>query len=359
MGILSRYFLASYLRFFVLVLSVSLIAVVVVEMLVNFDEIVEHREATGGPLAYLLIRVPALYLREMIPAASFAASFLCVGLPTLRHEITAMKTGGIAPQHISLPVLLAATLLSGATLLLNETFLLGATREFTRLEYPEESIVFGRNSFWYHRGDTFYNVRSRDPETGTLHGVRIFTLNQQGRLVESIRAQEVTIADGNRWTARDATRQRFDPSAPAVLPQVDQVPEVLVDLGGRDSLELLEASENTLSVPQLLETIEARRQEQRDASRYSAMLHARLATPLTVLLFALLAIPVGLSVERTRNVAVSALLGISVVGAFYAVWHVSTLVGRSGFAFAAPSPWLVLVGFAGGGAWWLLRRSPR
>jgi lipopolysaccharide export system permease protein len=357
--ILSRHFLASYLRLFAAVLSLSLLAIVVVEMLVNFDEIVEHRKITGGPLGYLLLRVPALYLRELVPVASFAASFLCFALPASRREITAVKTGGVDPGRLALPVLGAAALLSALSLAMNETFLLGATRQFNRLEYPDESVAFGRDSFWYHRGNTFYHVARSDDDSQDLQAVRIFELDPRGRLLTSLAADRVTVDADERWHIRDAVRRRFDPDLPAAPPVTEPVASAVLDMGGHADLALLEASENTLSLPQLLGAIELRSRQQRDASRYRAMLHARLAVPASVLLFALLAVPVGLSVERSRNLALSALAGIALVGAFHAAWHVATLVSRSGFAPAAPLTWGVLGLFAAGALGYLLARSPR
>ena len=143
MRILSRYFFASYLSLFVVVLFVSLTVIALIEMLVHFDELVEHREEVGGVLAYLLIRVPSIYLRQLIPVASFTAAFLCLGLAARRQEIIALKSGGIPTSRVAAPVLIASILLSGAALFVNETLLLGATREFTRLEHPGQPVVFG------------------------------------------------------------------------------------------------------------------------------------------------------------------------------------------------------------------------
>ena len=71
-----------------------------------------------------------------------------------------------------------------------------------------------------------------------------------------------------------------------------------------------------------------------------------------------LALPIGLSVERTRNIAVSTLVGIAMVAVFHAVWHVATLLPKSGFAAAVAGPWLVLAAFAGVGTL-LFLRAPR
>jgi lipopolysaccharide export system permease protein len=355
--ILSRYFLASYLGLFFLALVFALLLMTVVEMLVNFDEVVEHREKAGGALQYLLVRVPALYFRYVVPIASFVAAFLCLGLASRTREITAMKTGGIPPARIAVPIACAASILSLATLAANETILLGATREFTRFENPGQSLTLRGGTFWYHRGDTFYNVREADREAREMHGVTVYTLDRDGRLQETMSAKTVSVEEDDRWVLHDALIRRFDPADPASSPRLDRVERETVDMAGNE-LELLDAGGATLSVPQLLDVISIRTREDRPAARFSSLLHARLGEPITVLVFALLALPVGLTVERTRSLAISALYGIVLVSAFQASWHIASLLGRSGFEGAAPAPWGVLAGFGALGVV-LLLRSPR
>ncbi|MGI9591226.1 MAG: LptF/LptG family permease [Myxococcota bacterium] len=354
MRILSRYFLASYLGLFVVVLFVTLLLMTVVEMLVNFDEIVEHREAAGGVVEYLVIRVPALYFRDVVPVASFIAAFLCLGLAARNREIMAIKAGGIRPARVTIPILVAASLLSIVALTANETILLGATREFTRFESPGQSLAFRGGTFWYHRGDRFYNVREADAESREMRGVTVYALDDHGRLRETVTAEQVLVEDDDRWLLRDARIRRFHPEDPTLSPEVEDVAEKRIVMAGND-LEMLDAGGQTLSVPQLLDVIAIRGNEDRPTERYTSMLHARLAEPATVLVFALLALPIGLTVERTRSLAISALFGIGLLAGFRASWHVATLLGRSGFAVSALAPWTVLTAFALLGAVLLLR----
>ena len=230
--ILSRRFLASYLGLFIVVLIGSLLLVAIVEMLVHFDEIVDGPPEAGGAIRALCIRVPTLYLRALIPLASFCAAFLCISLPARGREITAIQSGGIAPQRIALPVLGAALLLSIAALIIDETYLLGATRELNRLESPGDPISYRQGSFWYHRGNLVYNVQDADRETRTLHGVRVFQLNARGRLLRSIRADEVRIARDGDWHFLRATLRSFDPADPDTSPLVERFEETVLDLAG-------------------------------------------------------------------------------------------------------------------------------
>jgi lipopolysaccharide export system permease protein len=356
--ILSRHFLASYLGLFALTLVIALVLMTVIEMLMNFDEVVEHRDEAGGAFTYLFVRVPSLYFRDVVPAASFIAAFLSLGLAARAREIMAIKTGGVPPQRIVVPILLAAGAISAVTLLVNETLLLGATREFTRLQNPNEPVVYRRGSFWYHRGNAFYNVRESNLDDRELRGVKVFELNARGRLVQTLRAETVSVGEDDRWHLHDATLRRFDSSAPEAPPQVERIPEAVIDAASNRDLLLLDEGVRALSVRELLDAIQARRRHGREAPRIRSIFHARLAEPLSVLIFALLALPIALGVERTRSIALSALYGVGVVALFQASWRVVVLLGQNGIQIAAAGPWIVLAGFAGLGAW-LLARAPR
>jgi lipopolysaccharide export LptBFGC system permease protein LptF len=85
------------------------------------------------------------------------------------------------------------------------------------------------------------------------------------------------------------------------------------------------------------------------------MYHARLVEPLTVLLFAVLAIPLALAVERSRSLAASALYGIVILGIFYTSRTTADMFAASGFASTIISPWVILAAFGGYGVWQLYR----
>ncbi len=356
MRILSRYFLVSYLNLFILILIGSTIAIVVIEMMLNFDDILEDREGGRNIATYLFLRVPAYYLRDLFPVTSFAAVLFCLGLPARAHEITAIKSGGISPRRVVIPVLAAATLLSAVDLLLNESVVLAASRKWNRQGNSAGEITFRQGSFWYHRANAIYNIQEADEEDGTLGGVSVFELNPRGRLLRSIQAERVEVRDGT-WRFFDVTQRVFDPSRPAAPPKTSRLREWDRVVATEKDLEMLEASARTLSLLNLNDYIEAQNREGRDTTRYQALYHSRLAEPLTVLIFALIAIPLGLSVESSRSLATASLYGVVALGVFYTARTTAGLFATGGFASAIISPWLILVGFGGYGVWQLNRIS--
>ncbi|MDX1649668.1 MAG: LptF/LptG family permease, partial [Myxococcota bacterium] len=86
--------------------------------------------------------------------------------------------------------------------------------------------------------------------------------------------------------------------------------------------------------------------------------HARLSGPWLAVLFALLAVPLGLKVETTRNLALPALQGVGVLFVFLLAREYGMSFSRHGALSAALVPWTVLgVFFAWGG--FQLARVPR
>ena len=353
MRIISRYFLASYLRLFFTILLGSLFAIAIVEMLLKFDDVVESRSA-AGIAAYFLLRIPSEYLRDTLPVASFAAAFLCIGGPARAREITALKAGGVSPRRVVVPVVLASLLLSLLALAVNETLVLSAERSLNGPSQAEEGITFRRGSFWYHRGNVVYNIRDADRDTHTLHGVSVFRLNAQGRLLESLHADQVNVESG-AWVLSDAIRRSFDPTRPEAPPRIERTSETALDLGSTRDLALLDAGIERLSIAELFEYIAVRTADGRDPIDARGRLHRRLMDPLTVTLFAWLALPLGFGVERSKSLAVSGLIGIAWICVYYSLRTAVSLLASAGVAPAAFGPWLLLAAFASFGAWRLAR----
>ncbi|TDJ20161.1 MAG: LptF/LptG family permease [Deltaproteobacteria bacterium] len=225
----------------------------------------------GESSPIIFLRIPSLYLRDLIPLASFAAAFLCLGGAARANEITAAKAGGIPPLRLALPLILAATALSAGALFINETWLLGATREFDRIHYRGNEVSYRRGSFWYHRGRTFYNVTDANKRAGTLRGVSVYELDARGRLLVSLRAERVRVQEDDSWLMTDAVRHRFDPSSPAARPIREILDVALIDATHRDTLSLMDARENSLSLPELMEGVGLRNAEARNGFEQAVM----------------------------------------------------------------------------------------
>jgi len=349
--ILSRHFLTSYLKLFAVIFFSSTIAIAVIEMMLNFESVLEHRNGSMGIATYLLLRIPSYYFRDLIPIAGFAAVFCCIGLPARSNEITAIKSGGISPSRTVIPLLFAAAALSGFTMLLNETLILQASRAWSREKHQGGEITFRNGAFWYQRGNAIYSVQEADREARVLHGVSVYELSPRGRLLQIVRAERVELEDDQHWRFFGTTSQSFDPGHPAEPPRIERLSEWNRDVTAESDLVLLEASAQTLSLPKLAAYIDAQARAGRNATRYRALYHTRLSGPISVLLFALLAVPLGFAVGRSRSFAAPTLSGIVILATYYTARTAAEILAGKGFTWAAASPWVILTVFTGYGVW--------
>ena len=354
MRILPRHFGLSFLGFYVATLIVSLAVISIVELMLNFDHLVEHRGGPAGMASYLFLRLPSYYLPYLLPVAAFAASFLSLGLPARALEVLAAKACGVAPLRLVLPVLAAATLLSGASLVLNESLVLEAGRRFESAEgaaQTERRLFQSKGSFWYRRGHTIVRVHSADRENRVLHGVQLYERDRNGRLRRSVQAERAQIADDHRWQLQDAVIRHFDPERPELAPRLEQHAQAWLEVGSIDDLALLDADPRSLPLPRLGRYLDALEREGRPTAEVRALWHARAAEPLSVLLFAWLGAPLGLAVERTRSLASAALRGAVWLALFYALQAAPSLLAAKPTGLLAGAPWLLLLAFGGWGAW--------
>jgi LPS export ABC transporter permease LptG len=339
---LSRYFLASYLKLFVTILFASMVAIAIVEMLLNFDQVLDDHAGISGVARYLFLRLPAYYFRDLIPATSFAAALFCIGQAARSRELMAAKAGGVSPRTMVVPILLAATLLSATALMINETWVLAASRATNRPSDESEQVSFKRGSFWYQRGDTIYNVQEAAPDTRTLHGVQVFETTPAGRLQQSTQAEVVRVDEEHRWHMQNATIRTFDPEMPTSLPAVEHLDEAILTVAAERDLALLHARANTLSLSELREYIRVRSEDRRDTVRYREMMHARIAGPFSVLAFSLIAIPLGLAVERRHSLPAAAVFGIAILGVYYTVRTTASMLVDDGLPASAFGPWFLI-----------------
>jgi len=356
MSILSRHFLARFVLAYVAVLVVLALLVGVVELLGDFDDVVASSDGFRGALLFVALRIPSQWLPLLVPVAAFVAAFLALGTAARTLEFVAIKAGGVSPLRVLVPVVVAGAVVAGLGLAANETLGVRAHDAWRRHVRGEHPVEFRRGSFWYHKGRYVYNVRDADPQGRQLREVAIFELDRRGRLVRSIQAARARIDEEGRWQLDDAVIRRFTPGAPEAPVDFERLASTELVL--TEELALFDAGVEGLSIANLREYRDERPPGDPEAVRAEALLHDRITEPLSAFVFVLLAIPLGLRVERTRSLAVPALQGLAALFAFSTLREYGIALASQGVVAPAATPWLTLALFAGLGAW-LMARTPR
>jgi lipopolysaccharide export system permease protein len=355
-GVLSRYLLVRFVATFLGALVSLIVLVGVIELLADFGDVVSSSKGFLDAWIVLILRIPHKHLPILIPASAFVAAYLTVGTAARSYEILAMKAGGISPLRVLVPVMVAAAVISGLALLLNETVAVRAHEASRQHGSSDGGVSFRRGSFWYHKGHTIYNVRDADPAARALLDVAIFELDDRGRLLRTVQAARATVGEGGRWHLTGAVIRGFDPDDVSAPPHYERLADAEIDLP--DEKALLDVNVSALSIAELREYRAQQEPGDTESVRAQALLHERLAGPLTSLVFVVLALPLALRVERTRSLAVPALQGVAVIFLFYMVREYGGTLATQGVTSTAGTSWAIVATFLTVGAWQIWR-TPR
>lgn len=356
MPTLWRYSATRFLTAFFGSFLILALVLLVVDMLLNLGEVLEAENTIAGAIGVLLQRSAATYLPYLLPVATFTGAFFAVGQAARNREVVAIKAGGIPPLGAMLPVFALSVLIALIALVLNETVSLRAAAALRAGRGSSVGEVTLRSgTIWYHTGRFIYNIRDPQPGSDTVRDVRVFERNAEGRLIRLVTAEEATRLAPHRWRFKHATVRRFDPTQAKKPPTVERAEQITLELGEDRTPHLQQAELAVLPLSTLSDYVGAVLADGGNPGRARALLHSRLTVPFLVILFALLAVPLGLSVEQTRSMALPALQGVGLLFVFLVAREYSASFGARGELSAAMAPWLTLLVFFAFGSWRLSR----
>lgn len=360
MRILTRYLLARFLGFLAAILGIVLTTLLITTLLLDFDDVLDPNRGFLWTLVKLALQIPAESLRTVLPISALAASLACFGLSARWLEVTAMKAAGVSPLRAALPVLGAAVVLSGAALLMDQTLSVEAARALSRHVRgdQEERVTLGRGSFWYTSGSAIISIEDSEPDRGVLRGIIVYERSPEGRLLRSIEAPSAQVQGGRRWLLTNAVVRSFDLAQPAAPPRLEHFPELPYALAGRSDLAVADASASALTLHELRQYIKARKRQGANVDRFRTLEQERVSEPFTVLLFVLIAVPLGLRVEQSKSLAVPALQGVAFAALYLFARGLASTLASQGVTPPAASIWIVFAGFLAFGIW-RLARVPR
>jgi lipopolysaccharide export LptBFGC system permease protein LptF len=276
-------------------------------------------------------------------------------------ELVAIQAGGIRLGRILAPILGMALILSFATALLHETLILRARQIWaSETRSDRNDIDFSREAFWYHKGPTITNISRADPETRTLYDVEIFERGSTGMIVRVVRADRVHISDDGVWHVEDATVWRFDPDQPLKHPDLQEHLSMALDLDAPHGDAMLAADPTLLPLPELAGYLAREADSPQTSSnvrRLSNRYHDRLSRPWLVLLFAWLALPFALRIDRSGRFGRPAAEAVACLGLYFLLQSAGTTLARQALFPMGLTPWL-MIGLFAVGAGLALRHQP-
>lgn len=319
-------------------------------LIVDFFDRISTFVDTGAPIwtviRYFFYKAP-LSISRVIGFATLFSTLFCLGMLARTQELTAMRSGGISVQRISLPLLILSGSICLLTFFWNEAlvpiFAHHAQMIYrTEVKNKQQQSLFGTRDIWIRGEGSFVNVDNFDTRTNVLERVTVFLLTRDFSLRGVV---EIPSArwNGRGWEAKEAVEWNFLPDGKIVTRQVAAAPPISET---PDDLKLLARDAEEFTFFDLQKQIADMKSKGIDATSYEVDLQAKLAFPLISPLMVLLAIPFALRRQMTGGLALS--FGAAMLIGF-GYWVLSAFCVSLGHSSALPSwvaAWLPSLIFA-------------
>jgi lipopolysaccharide export system permease protein len=320
------------------------------DSLVHIDRVAED---AGGALRGVLLR--SLDIVPLgIPTACVIGVVWSLTRAVRFREITAIRAGGIPLRMALLPLLLLTLGVAAGLGVVEDRLLVPARLSLIESATGDEESrqrprqIGGR--WWYSAGSSMFSARAYVKETGELHDVNVFELDESREIRRRIDAAVAIHREGSIWEFRDARVREFTGTSGLR----ERVAESLeLDLGMTSAaIERAAPPLEATDLPGLARRI--RDQDGSGANRAALVtaFHARLAQPLAVVVLVLLALPFAIGdAERGDSLPRALLSALAASGLFWLCWTLALLGARTGAVPSAIPVWGALGAFLGFGLW--------
>ncbi|HEV2878321.1 MAG TPA: LptF/LptG family permease [Candidatus Eremiobacteraceae bacterium] len=354
MKILDRYMVTALGGPFLFGLAAFTLLFVAGELL-NIARLVSEEHASLIAAAkYFIYTLPGTLVLTF-PMSMLLAVLLAMSRLSGDSEITAMRAGGISLYRIAAPMIAVGIAASLVGLWFQELIVPAASmkaEDILRSEIQSGGTEILSNQIVntiLPNGDRQLTLaQGFDPKKDELQNTTIEVL--RGSTVMSLLFAPRGAYHGNSWKFFDATEFVLTPCCE----RVDN-PELAIDIGA-DPTQLVERirQPEDMSRAQISELLRSG-VKTTDTNRYARLLvtyHSKLARPWASLVFALLAIPLGIRPQRSSSGAGFG-ISIAIVFAFYVVTTICLAVGQSYPSTSLAMAWLPNIVFSLTGVWML------
>jgi lipopolysaccharide export LptBFGC system permease protein LptF len=340
-----RHYAARFARAFAASLFILTLLVIAVDTLLELDEIPEDERTLGAAALRVGLRTLAQYFAYLVPAASFSAAFFTVAQGARAREVVALKAGGVNPLVAFLPVFVSALLAGLLLALVQETAGVRAAGALAGRAGASRGEVTRSGAIWYNAGRVIYSARESDPEGERVTDIHVLERDERGRLLRQIRAERAVRLSPQQWRFENAVVRSFDPAAPTAPPRFERAADVTLELAADRTPRLHPDELAALTLPTLGDYVSAVLSAGGSPGPARFAFHQRASAPALCLLFALLAVPLALTVETGGALAQRALQGVAWVALFLFLRDGARGFTQTGGPPAMWLPWAVLALF--------------
>jgi lipopolysaccharide export LptBFGC system permease protein LptF len=345
MNTLWRHYGARFARAFGASLLMATLVVIAINALLELDEISGSERTFAATAVRIGLRTLAQYLSYLVPAASFSAAFVTVAQGARAREIVALKAGGVNPLVALAPVFAGALVAGLGLAVVHETVGVRAAAALAALTGVTRGEITRSGAIWYNAGRVIYSAREADPEGERVADIQVLERNERGRLLRQIHAERAVRLSAQQWRFENAVVRSFEPNAPTMPPRFQRGAELTLELATDRTPRLHPDELSALTLPTLGAYVSAVLEAGGSPGPARFLFHQRASAPALALLFAMLAVPLALSIETTRALARRALQGVLWVALFLFLRDAAGGIAKSGGPAAVWLPWATVGSF--------------
>ncbi|MBF0126353.1 MAG: LPS export ABC transporter permease LptG [Magnetococcales bacterium] len=356
MPILFHYLMKLFLLGFLKIVTIFIGLFLLIDGIENIRRFSQKPYFNITDLFLLIVsRIPN-FLGMLTPSMVLLTTLVVISRLTRQHEITIMRASGLSHNQILIPFLLGGLLIAGGHILLLDQI---APHTISIAQKLEDRITDRHiapatetGDLWVRSGQQIIHARRADSLTATLHGVMIFTFDDQHHMTARLEAKSAHLNEGC-WQLMEGVDYQFLP-LPRITPFRQRGWDVVLDP---------ERLTGTTPVPQQLSLRELwtlgalLEQSGQDATRHRVIFHRKLAAPFTSLAAILLAFPFALRLPRSGGTLRSILFGLLLGFAMFVIGDLATALGLGGRLPPILAAWAPLVFFTGIAGYLLLHQA--
>ena len=280
--LLSRYIARQYLQMLGVAFGLLLVGYFLVDILRRFQQLARYQAESMEVVRFYAARLPLLASR-ILPMALLLATALTVSLLSAQRELIAVRACGIAASRALAPIFLIAALITPAYFLFNEivvpqTNALADHLKETQIKNRGAGAQRLEKAIWYRAGTHAYQATQLDPTLGKAQDLSIYELGTNGLPVSRTDARSASYVGQGMWELVDPVRVEISEQGLRTTPA-----EPLTQLGTTPRKKKVDTK--SWNVQRLTQEIREAEAAGYQATAYRVDLHAKLALPLTCLLF--------------------------------------------------------------------------
>lgn len=310
-------------------------------------------------LILMFYKVP-YFIAFSAPMGLLLATVLAIGRLSDQHEIAALRIAGVSLYRIAIPVVLAGAVVAAATVVFSEGVVslsddryravMGDVMSRAPELQPVENVFFQAPT---SEGNALYSARRYNPRTRTLESVTVVYLSA-GTPLEVIEAERAEYARGVEWTFHDGHVYMFPQGS--VVATKFAILDVKVPRSPQE-FTLPPKQPVDMSLRELAAEVRLLRRQGADTRGLVGEMHVKVATAVSCIVFALIALPLSLRPHRSGP-SVGFGLSVLVLVGYYVIAIPAQLASDGHLLPPVLAAWLpdVIVGAAGAG---LLARASR